>query len=264
LTIRDQSIDRVLAAAQLRFGLGSVSSLPWIRDRVGVFLDGYVRRTGGSWEEIADLVTEDAAAMEELIGSLRVGETRFFRDPQQFEAVVRHICAAVPLGATISALSAGCSTGEEAYTLAILLSEQGRRFQVLGVDRSAEAIEKARQGRYGHDTAREVPRVLVRRHFEDDGMALTVRAPLRSHVHFEVMDLLARVPRGPFHVIFFKNVLIYLAEAVGADIATLLAAELHEEGLLVSAASEVVRLSGALERVRLPRGVIAFRACSGP
>ena len=100
----------------------------------------------------------------------------------------------------------------------------------------------------------------MRRHFEDDGTALTVRAPLRSHVSFEVRDLLVRVPRGPFHVIFFKNVLIYLAEYVGAHATLRLASELAENGILVSAASEVVRLSADLERVRLPRGVIVFRA----
>lgn len=264
LTNRDQSIDRVLAAAQNRFGLGAVSGLPWVRDRVGVFLEGYVARTRCAWDDVAGRVTDDDASMKELIASLRVGETRFFRDPQQLDAVVQHLCDTVPPGVPITGLSAGCSTGEEAYTLAILLAERGRRCQVLGIDRSAEAIETARQGRYGHETAREVPRVLLKRHFEDDGATLTVRVPLRSQVTFEVRDLMVRVPRGPFHVIVFKNVLIYLAEPIGAHVALGLANELEEGGVLVSAASEVVRLSGALSPIRLTRGIVAFRPRRAP
>lgn len=259
LSPRDKSIDRVLRSAEMRFGLGSVRELPWVRDRVEAFLDSYVAREGCRWEDVALRVINDGPAMDALNTSLRVGETRFFRDPQQFDAVVQHLCATIPLGVTISALSAGCSTGEEAYTLAILLAERGRRFEVLGMDRSADAIEVARKGQYGYETAREVPRVLRKRHFEDDGAVLTVRAPIRSHVTFEARDLLAPLPPGPFHVIFFKNVLIYLAEHVGAEVALRLADELDRHGLLVSAASEVVRLSGALEPVRLSRGVVAFR-----
>lgn len=259
LTSRAHSIDHVLAAAQVRFGLGDIDSLPWVRDRVRAFIDAYVERTRCSWDEVVDRISEDPTAMDELIGSLRVGETRFFRDPPQLEAVVRHICATVPTGVTISALSAGCSTGEEAYTMAILLAEKGRRFQILGVDRAADAIEKARQARYTHQAVQEVPKVLLKRHFEDDGLALTVRAPLRAHVMFEARDLLVKVPRGPFHVIFFKNVLIYLAEPIGTQVAASLAEELHEGGLLVPAASEIVRLSHALSPVRLSRSIVAFQ-----
>jgi chemotaxis protein methyltransferase CheR len=262
LTHRDKAIDRVLAAAQKRFGLGTLRDLPWVRDRVAAFLEGCIERKGCSWDDVADLVIADSASMNEVIGSLRVGETRFFRDPQQFDAVVEHICATVPPSASISALSAGCSTGEEAYTLAILLAEKGRKFHVLGIDRAADAIETARQGKYSYETAREVPRALLKRHFEDDGTALTVRTPIRSHVSFEVRDLMVRAPRGPFHVIFFKNVLIYLAEYAGAHVASRLANELAEDGILVSAASEILRLSIDLERVRLPRGVIVFRVPS--
>lgn len=257
---RDIAIDRVLGDAAIRYGLGAVRELPWVRDRAGAFLDEYVHRKGGSWDDVATRVIDDDEAMNELIASLRVGETRFFRDPQQLDAAVQHICATFPLSTQISALSAGCSTGEEAYTLAILLAEKGRRFEVLGIDRSAAAVDVARRGHYGYETAREVPRVLRKRHFEDDGTTLTVRGPIRSHVSFEVHDLLAPLPFGSFHLIVFRNVLIYLAEHVGSRVAHNLADDLLHDGILVSAASEVIRLSSVLEPVRLPRGIVAFHA----
>ncbi|MEZ4298174.1 MAG: CheR family methyltransferase [Polyangiaceae bacterium] len=259
MTPRDKSIDRVLTSAQRRFGLGNVRGPGWVHDRVGAFLDAYVERAGITWEQVAVRLMDDTPAMNELMASLRVGETRFLRDPPQWNAIVDHLLAKVRPGVPIQALSAGCSTGEEAYTLAILLAERGRRFQITGIDRSPEAIEAARRGRYAYEQARELPRSLRLRHFEDDGAAVTVRAPLRMHVTFEVRDLLLWLPRGRFHVILFKNVLLYLAERTGTRVATRLASALEEGGILVPAASEVVRLSAALEPLRLSPGVIAFQ-----
>lgn len=256
---RERVIDRVLEVAERRFGLRTVSGPRWVRDRVGAFIDAYVERQGGSWVSVVERMTAERASMNELVSSLRVGETRFFRDAAQWEAIVHHVCALVPPSTPINALSAGCSTGEEAFTFAILLAERARRFQVLGCDRSFEAIAVARAGKYTVDALSDVPPALVERYFEHDDEGLRVRSPLRAHVGFEVRDFVVRVPRGPFHVILFKNVLLYLAEPMGTKVATRLAHELAENGLLFSAASEAVRLSAILDPRRLGPGVIAFR-----
>lgn len=259
MTTRDRAIDRVLQVAEGRFGLGIVSGPQWVRDRVGSFLDAFAERNGIPPEAAAEEMIAQRGPMNELIATLRVGETRFFRDAPQWEAVVRYVCEHVPLGAPINALSAGCSTGEEAYTLAILLGEQGRRFQVLGVDRANDAIVTARAATYPAEALREVPRGLVDRYFEPQGALYTVRAPTRALVSFERRDLATRPPRGPYDLILFKNVLLYLTEPIGTQVALRLGRALSEEGILVSAAAEVVRLSAILDPVRVARGVIAFR-----
>lgn len=259
MTTREREIDRVLEAAQERFGLGTVGGPRWVRDRVGAFLDAQLERNSGVWRGLAEKLVAERSPINELIASLRVGETRFFRDAPQWDVIVQHVCEKVPTSTPISALSAGCSTGEEAYTLAILLAERARRFRVLGVDRSLEAISTARHGRYTPDAVREVPPSLVERYFEQEGSMLTVRAPLRAHVSFESRDLTIRCPAGPFHLILFKNVLLYLAEPMGTHVATRLARGLTDNGILCSAASEVVRLSAILDPIRLSRGVIGFR-----
>jgi len=256
---RDKVIDRVLTVAEHRFGLRTVGGPGWVRDRVGAFVDGYVERHGGSWVSVVERMTVDRESMNELVASLRVGETRFLRDAAQWDAIVQHVCGLVPTGVAIKALSAGCSTGEEAYTLAMLLAEKARLFQIIGCDRSFEAMQVARTGKYSAEALREVPPVLVERYFEHDGAVLSVRAPLRAQVSFEARDLVVRVPRGPFHVILFKNVLLYLAEPMGSHVATRLARELSDSGVLFSAASEVVRLSAILDPKRIAPGVIAFR-----
>ncbi len=259
MTTREKSIDRVLEAAERRFGLGAVHGPGWVRERVGAFLDAYVERTGAAWSDLADRLVAERAPMNELVASLRVGETRFLRDAQQWAVIVQHVCEQVPMGLPISALSAGCSTGEEAYTLAILLAERKRRFQIIGVDRAFDAIDAARRGTYAAEAVRELPAPLVERYFEPTSAGLAVRTPLRNNVSFEVRDLTQRCPRGPFHIVLFKNVLLYLAEGMGNRVATRLARTLAESGFLVSAASEVVRLSVILDPLRLSPGVVAFR-----
>jgi chemotaxis protein methyltransferase CheR len=254
----------VLEAAEQRFGLGLTQGPQWVRDRVGTLVDSYMLRHGGTIEEAGEQLIGDRAAMNQLVSSLRVGETRFFRDAQQWDVVIRHLCERFPVGVPITALSAGCSTGEEAYTLGILLAERGRKFEVLGVDRSKEAIAFARAGNYMPEAVREVPPRLLARHFETDGQHMRVRGPVRSHVSFEVRDLTIRVPRGPFHIIVFKNVLLYLAEPMGAQVAAALANELWENGFLVSAGTEAVRLCGILDAQRLSRGIIVFNPRRSP
>jgi chemotaxis protein methyltransferase CheR len=259
LTDRERAIERVLEVAEARFGFGTAGAPPWVRDRAGAFLDAYLGKHGLVWTAIVERVAADRAAMSALVGALRVGETRFLRDPAQWEVIVEQVCTLVPPATPIAALSAGCSTGEEAYTLAMLLTERGRRFEILGVDRSVDAIEHARQGKYAPETVREVPPGLVEQHFEPEAGGLRVRARLRAHVSFVVRDLLLRIPRGPFHVVVFKNVMLYLSEPMGTHVAIRLARELAENGLLFSAASEVVRLSSILDPRRLGPGIIAFR-----
>lgn len=259
MTTREKSIDRVLEAAERRFGLGAVHGPQWVRDRVGAFLEAYLERTGGSWDDVAERLVAERAPMNELVASLRVGETRFLRDAQQWGVIVQRVCEDVPATSRVLALSAGCSTGEEAYTLAILLAERKRRFQIVGVDRAFDAIEAARRGVYGAEAVRELPAPLVERYFEPVGPALSVRPALRNSVSFEVRDLTHRCPLGPFNLVLFKNVLLYLAEPMGNRVAARLARTLAPNGFLLSAASEVVRLSAILEPLRLSPGIVAFR-----
>jgi chemotaxis protein methyltransferase CheR len=83
---------------------------------------------------------------------------------------------------------------------------------------------------------------------------------VRNSVEFEVCDLVKRVPKGPFHFIFFKNVLLYLTEPAGEQVATRLASELEEGGILIAAASEVLRLNKmGLISHRMAPGVTALR-----
>lgn len=258
----DRAIDVALELAEQRFGVGRGTSAPgWARDRVRTVLEGQAVRHGADLAAVAARLASDHGAIEELVSALRVGETRFYRDRAQWKACLHEVLPALPASAEISALSAGCSTGEEAYTLAMLLTVARRRFRVLGVDRSQTAIAAARAGIYAADSARDLPAPWASRFCEKVGEGLRVRPALAEQVAFETCDLVERTPRGPFHIVFFKNVLLYLAAPAGEAVATRLVRELAPGGLLFAASSEVLRLRQAgLASVRIGGSITAFRA----
>jgi chemotaxis protein methyltransferase CheR len=264
--LRERAIDKALGIAEDRFGLGYGQNAPgWVRDRVLTVLEVQAHRLGKSLSEAVDELARDRAAIEELLTALRVGETRFYRDRSHWEALARDLIAAIPASTEITALSAGCSTGEEAYTLAMLLSFMKRRCRVVGVDRSGAAIAAARAGVYAADATRDVPSPWMTRFFEPVPGGLRVRSEIRSAVTFEECDLVLRVPRGPFHFVFFKNVLLYLAAPAGEAVAARLAAELDPRGLLFVSSSEVSRLRPlGLTPVRVAAGLTGFRRGAPP
>jgi chemotaxis protein methyltransferase CheR len=257
---RARAIDRAILLAERRTGVGRSSGAPgWLRDRVLTVLQAQAARAGVSLTEAADRLATDRGAIDELVTALRVGETRFYRDRGCWEAIVAQVLPALPPAIELRALSAGCSTGEEAYTLAMLLAASKRRFRVLGVDNSAEALEAARAGAYDAESVRDLPAAWAARFCEPTPEGVRVRPELARQVTFEQLDLVQRTPRGPFHLVLFKNVLLYLAAPAGEAVARRLASELDTSGMLFAASSEVPRLRQAgLTAVRIASGVTGF------
>jgi chemotaxis protein methyltransferase CheR len=258
---RERAVDLALGLAEELFGVGSSGATPaWVRDRVRRYLEFTAKKDGVSIIDVASRLLEDRGAVEEIVGSLRVGETRFYRDPSQWQALEENLDTLFPSDVPLSVLSAGCSTGEEAYTIGMLLTAARRRFKVLGVDRSASAIAVARDATYSLDHSKDIPSAWAERYCDEHQGRLRIGMLVRNSVEFEVCDLVKRVPKGPFHLIFFKNVLLYLAEPAGEQVATRLANELDEGGILIAAASEVLRLRNmGLVSQRMSHGVTALR-----
>lgn len=257
---RALAVDLALEAIERKVGVGLGATAPgWVRDRIGDILEEQARRRGVTVIAAVQHLIVDRQAVEEIVAALRVGETRFYRDPEGWQAIAAALDR-LPDG-PIAGLSAGCSTGEEAYTLAMVLAHAGRRFSVLGVDRSEQAVAAAREAAYAAGAARHLPPPLVERYCQTEGGILRVRPEMRALVTFEPCDLVKTVPHGGFHIILFKNVLLYLASPAGETVARRLAAELDPRGLLFTAASEVPRVRAAgLSTLRMTAHVTAFTA----
>lgn len=149
-----------------------------------------------------------------LVEAVRVGETSLFRHKPQIAALLDLVVPALRARAkrSIRVWSAGCASGEEAYTLAIVLSRAlpDYAIEILGTDMSAEAIEVAERGAYPHDELDDVP-FEWQDAFDVDGDVIRVRSEVRRLVTFERANLLdASAPRG-CDLVWCRNVLIYFS-----------------------------------------------------
>ena len=177
-----------------------------------------------SFLEYFHYLSYDLGGPEELdacVERITTHETYFFREQFQLDAFSREIvpellrAAAGKRAPTV--WSAGCSTGEEAYTIAMLLAEAAPpgAAQVLGTDISAKVIATAQQAVYGPPSFRTTRDAQRERHFEPAGPGLWRVAPairrMCSFVPLNLMDLHRYAPLGRFDVIFCRNVLMYLS-----------------------------------------------------
>ena len=173
-----------------------------------------------SFEEYLEFIERDVSGAElaQMVDVLTTNKTSFFREAEHFRLLQSDVIPElIKRGGPLRFWSAGCSSGEEPFTLAIVLREllpplalTGTR--ILGTDISARMLAKARAAVYREDHLADVPPALVSRHFVRDRAAGTSRVAdaTRQLVRFARLNLMASWPmRGPFDVIFCRNVMIY-------------------------------------------------------
>jgi chemotaxis protein methyltransferase CheR len=162
--------------------------------------------------------------MVELLNSITIGETCFFRNTPQLDAIRKAVIPELMAAKNhlpfkrLRIWSAGCSTGEEAYTLAIMLLEEAQlslknvTVEVLATDLNERSLEKAREGVYGEYAIRNIPQPLRSKYFTAVGSELRVRDEVRKLVQFSRLNLLDQA-RMTFmknmDVILCCNVMIY-------------------------------------------------------
>lgn len=161
-------------------------------------------------------------ALHRLAAQLTNNETYFFRETEQLKAFVASLLPSLrhrkqDVHKTIRILSAGCSSGEEAYTVAMMLEEAGVRrsgcgIEVTGMDIDAGALEGARQGRYTARSFRGAEGEAAKKYFRREGEWFVVDERLRPLVSFRQGNLLASADMGRFDAILCRNVLIYFSD----------------------------------------------------
>lgn len=269
-------IERLCAFARAQFGLE-------VGDRAGLDLQGILesRATASGAVDVDTYLTGlergDTPSEVLLIASaLTVGETYFFRGEEQFNAFVGHVVPELrPPGdpRPLRILSAGSSTGEEAYTVAILLSGRygqsaARDASITGWDLDPRAIERAQAGRYSAWSLRQTSARDRAHWFEQQGNTYILDPDVRRMVSFRRQNLAGplplEAPGAAFDVIFCRNVLIYFS----AEAARALLARLHETlvpgGYLLLGYAESVRgLSDDFDLVRTHGAFLYQRPVAG-
>ena len=202
-------------------------------------------------QSYADLLDSDPSECSRLLSGLTIKYTEFFRDRHVFDAlrdtVIPAIFANCNNGDDIAIWSAGCATGEEAYSIAALVSHL-REFQrcdcgvkIFGSDVDPGAIAAARVGAYVKDFLPTVPPSWVEHFFPVDGRMITASAVLKDIVSFHVHDITAssaveamrEIRRERFDLIICRNVLIYLERPAQAEVLNVCWQLLKPDGFLV-------------------------------
>ncbi len=221
-----------------RLGHGRMSARPEvISRRLGTALSAAAYEDPEALVRALAAAPDDSELFRAVADAVANHETAFFRDEQQLRGIITHLAAprasAAEKDAPIRVLSAGCATGEEVYSLAMLALDGlhltwGRRIEVVGIDVSAAAVAHARAGVYRPESLMRSgtgPAGWAQRFFRPEGDARVVRDLIRSSTRFEVANLV--VPDsleqlGTFDVVVCRNVLIYFdAESVARAVGSL-------------------------------------------
>ena len=161
--------------------------------------------------------TREDGLRRRVVEAMTTNETYFFRDPAHFEAIRKNLAPAFRTqraSRKFTCWSAAASTGQEAYSLALLLAGEGftgATAQITGTDINTQVLEKARAGKFQQvDVNRGLPTPLLLKHFKHQGLEWILNEDIRCMAKFEPMDL-RHVSRylGPFDFVFCRNVLIY-------------------------------------------------------
>jgi len=205
-----------------------------------------------SLEDYAKLLQRTAPEVEALFRDLLIGVTRFFRDPETFEAieqaVIPQLFAEQGAGAMIRVWSPGCSTGEEAYSLAILLHEHlerlrlGFKVQVFATDIDSRAIAQARTGLYPSSIAADISPERLARFFvsEANGNSYRIHKNIRDLLVFSEQDVIKDPPFSRIDLISCRNLLIYMNGELQKKLLLLFHYALNPGGFLFLGTSETV------------------------
>lgn len=197
------------------------------------------------------------AELRTAVDLLTTNETYFFREPQHFAFLADVVVPARPYGRPLRVWSAASSSGEEAYSAAMVLEDRMTSpWEIVGTDLSTRMVERCRQGLYPLAAAEKIPTPLLKRFClrgtgAYEGQLVVTRA-LRDRVSFRCANLLEDLsPLGMFDVIFLRNVMIYFDTDTKAALVARAERMLHPGGhLLVSHSETLNGLGSGLQMVR--------------
>lgn len=205
---------------------------------------------------------------EELLDRITINETSFFGDVPQLQVfkntALSEMIEARSATRRLRIWSAACSSGEEPFTLAMLIHRSlgvrlaDWRIEILGTDISEKALNIASEGIYTSHLIRSFPKIMADRYFRQQGSRYVIDPEIRSMVSFEqhnLKDRLGARRHGQWDVIFCRNVLIYFDDDMKRDVLRMFCNQLQPDGWLFLGRSESIRgLDVPLEQAQTPGG----------
>jgi len=194
---------------------------------------------------------ENPQEAEILFKEVLIGVTRFFRDPEAWEQlreVLPKLLTGCPAGGVLRAWSAGCSTGEEAYSLAMVFKEvleqikpaENFTLQIFATDLDKDAIDKARAGVYPANISADVSPERLQRFFIEEGNGYRVGKAIREMVTFATQNVIMDPPFTKLDILLCRNLLIYLTPELQKKLLPLFHYSLKPGGVLFLGSAESV------------------------
>jgi chemotaxis protein methyltransferase CheR len=239
-------------------------SRPVLERRLRERLAGLGISSFGEYYQFLRFHDRGRTELEEAIDLVTVNETYFFREAYQLRAYQTEVLPMLG-GDRLSVWSAGCSTGEEVYTIAMMTREGGAfttpgSMRIFGSDISRRCLAAARRGVYGPSSFRATPPEARRRYFVERPDGLHVADELRAACHFghlNLLDTARAVVVGRVDVIFCRNVLIYFDDTSRRRVIDMFYDRLVPGGFLLLGHSEsLLNLSTAFELVHLKEDLV--------
>ncbi|MFI5029735.1 MAG: CheR family methyltransferase [Reyranellales bacterium] len=221
--------------------------------------------------EFIDRLRKEPAEVETLLQDLLIGVTNFFRDPQAFAALEEQVIPQLFEGKgpddTVRVWVPGCSTGEEAYSIAILLREHmptgqvAPKLQIFASDIDEQALQVARTGRYPATIARDIPANRLERYFVREDGTYRIASDLRELCLFSSHNLLRDAPFSKLDLVSCRNLLIYFTPELQNRLIPLFHYALNESGHLFLGSSEnLTRHTRLFATVDKPHRIFRRRA----
>lgn len=210
-----------------------------------------------SMNEYLSYLNREPEEIEKLLDSVTIHVTEFFRDPDVFDSIAKIVLPEIlerkrlVCDSAIRIWSAGCATGEEAYSLAMVALEFVRinnleiAVEIYGTDISKEACRVARQGIYDRGKLGKIPLEFRERYLEPHPAGFRVNSHLRRTVHFATNDLFKDPPYSDLDMIVCRNVIIHFDHAVRNEVLMRFYGALAPAGLLILGKSEAITGSAA-------------------
>jgi chemotaxis methyl-accepting protein methylase len=200
-----------------------------------------------TYEDYARLLDQDAREYQELLDTLTINVTKFFRNVETWNALRPHLEALSKARSSLRVWSAGCASGEEPYTVAVLLVEIGADGFIDATDIDRLSLERTRQAVYSDTAFTEMPAAMRRRYFEGGRPIQRVRDLVQVRPH----DLTREPPpRPPYDLIVCRNVVIYFERAAQERLFQVFVDSLSAGGVLLLGKVETL-FGPARERLTL-------------
>jgi chemotaxis protein methyltransferase CheR len=252
----DAVVDQVTKLLNAQIGLRPE---PTLRGRLRRCIRDEAAATGAELTTYAGTLTQPDA-LQRLLNRITVQETSFFRHPEHFEVLARDVLPHLSQPVTI--WSAGCANGQEAYSLAMVLEEQGIAGTVIASDLSTAALQRTDAGRYAPREVSGLSPARLARHMTHSGKGWLVNDAIRNRVSTMRHNLVDPLPDRvrPAQVVFCRNVLIYFSPEHTRAFLDQVADALPRAGyLFLGSAESIWPISDRFETVRVDETFIYRR-----